>query len=224
MASRDPPSQQSDDSVTDPATKMICNVLVIGDSHCRDLDVSIAKAYPNVKSYIISVGQQTDSIMEAYFHELQQVTSFKPDFIILHTGHNEIAYHRTKNTIPKDSTQTTVITISAATVLQNDHPKAVIIISSIFPRCLTMKSSLRQQDLLHYNRTAERHGRRLHTEASKIHLHVFKNNFMWKSKSDILVKTHLFLRDGLHLTNEAKSYVISRWMGEIYKMLPTSHT
>jgi hypothetical protein len=218
MATRDPPRPQSDNTVPDLSTIMNCNILIISDSHCRELDEIIAKSYPNVKSYIISIGQQTDSIMQAYHRELHAVTSFRPDFIILHTGHNELAYHKTKNTTPKDSTQTTVITISAATVLQSNHPKAVIIISSVFPRLLTFKSSLRQQDLCHYNRTAERHSRRLQTEANKIDVRVFMNNYMWKSKSDMKVKTHFYLRDGLHLNDAAKSYVITRWMEQIYKI------
>ena len=156
--------------------------------------------------------------MQAYHRELHAVNSFKPDFVILHTGQNELAYHISKNISPKDSTQTTIITISAATVLQSNHPKAVIIISSVFPRLLTFKSSLRQQDLFHYNRTAERHSRRLQTEASKINVRVFMNNYMWKSKSDMKVKTHLYLRDGLYLNDAAKSYVITRWMEQIHKI------
>jgi hypothetical protein len=216
MASVETPNTQA---VSDPATQTRCNLLIIGDSHCRDLNDVIARAYPNIKVYIISVGQQTDSIINCYISELNAVTAFMPDVIVLHTGHNEIAYHRHKNPIPKDSTLTTAITINAAQIIQSHHPRATMIISSIFPRLLTFKSSLRQQDLAHYNRTAERHGRRLHTEATKIGILVFKNNFMWKSKSDMLVKSHLYLQDGLHLNDKARIYVIARWMNEIHTIL-----
>ena len=217
MATSGPPGPQTvGEAVPSPALEMNCKLLIVGDSHCRELEDVIAKSYPNVKTCVIWLGQQTDNIMLAYTKELNRITDFQPDFILLHTGHNEIAYHKYKNVTPKDSTQTTSITISAALLLKSNHPKATIIISSIFPRLLTFKSSLRQLDLSHYNRTAERHGRRLHTEAKKVGITVFKNNFMWRSKSDVLVKSHLFLLDGLHLNDEAKEYVTTRWLNQIY--------
>ena len=218
MAARFPSPSKSDGADEDLATTMTGNILIVGDSHCRELDGIITKTYKKLNVYVVSVGRQTDEIMAAYTNELEAIFAFEPDTVIFHSGHNELAYHRTKNLTPKDSTQTTVITINAAAVLKVNHPNAMIIISSVFPRLLTFKSSLRQLDLAHYNSTAERHGRCLKTEANKIELHVFLNNFLWKSKQLKTVKCHHYLRDGLHLNDKAKAYVTSRWMEEVHRL------
>jgi hypothetical protein len=218
MAARDPSPPKSDGTEQDLASTMTGNILIVGDSHCRELDEIITKTYKKVKVYVVSVGRQTDEIMAAYTSELEAITAFEPDTVILHSGHNELAYHRTKNLTPKDSTQTTAIIINAAAVLKMNHPNSLIIVSSVFPRLLTFKSSLRQLDLAHYNSTAERHGRRLKAEAKKNELHAFLNNFLWKSKQLKTVKCHHYLRDGLHLNDKAKAYVTSRCMEEVHRL------
>ena len=107
-----------------------------------------------VRTYLISVGSRTEAIMHQYEVKRRRITSFNPDYIIFHTGHNDLAFHRTKNPTPKDPTQVTKLTIDAATVLQNNHPHAVIVISAPFPRTFTHNSTLLLKDILHYNGTA----------------------------------------------------------------------
>jgi hypothetical protein len=180
------------------------------------LDKTLADRFPNIRIYVISMGSQTDQVMLEYNRCKTQAFLFDPNFIILHTGHNDLAYHKYKNTSPKDSTQTTKITLDAATEIRGNHPKAITIVSAVFPRALSFKSSLRQLDLQHFNRTAERHTRRLATECKEVGLTVFKNNFMWKKKAEFRVKTHLFLQDGLHLSIPAKQYLITKWLEQVY--------
>jgi hypothetical protein len=210
------------DSVPDPVKSTTARIAVIGDSHCRELDKAFEADFPNVQTYIVTVGSQTDIVLQEYRKNIANIKKFDPTFIILHTGHNDLAYHKFKNRNPKDSTQTTKITMDAAAEIRSNHPKAITIVSAVFPRLLSVRSQLRQMDLFHYNRTAERHTRRLVTEAKKIGMAVFKNNFVWKNKTDLLVKTHLFLEDGLHITTAAKKYVVGRWMEQIHSIQQAS--
>jgi hypothetical protein len=228
MASRDAPktpAKQQDNSacsslleteVSEKVANMIARIMIVGDSNCRDLDKALDDRFPNIKMYVISVGSQTDQVMLEYNRNKSQAILFDPNFIILHTGHNDLAFHKYKNKSPKDSTQTTKLTIDAALEIKRNHPKATTIVSAVFPRALSLKSSLRQLDLQHFNRTAERHTRRLATECKLVDLANFKNNFMWRNKSELRLKTHLFLQDGLHLTIPAKQYLITRWLEYIY--------
>jgi hypothetical protein len=218
MAARDPSPHTPDSTDHDLESTLTGKLLLVGDSHCRDLDEIIVKTFKKMKVYVVSLGRQTDEIMAAYINELHAINSFDPDTIILHSGHNELAYHKIRNRTPKDSTQTTDIIIHAAAILKANHPQARIIVSSVFPRLLTFKSSLRQLDLAHYNRTADRHGRRLKAEAIKNDMHYLMNNFLWKSKKLYTVKCHHYLKDGLHLNEKAKAYVVSRWMTEIHRL------
>jgi hypothetical protein len=171
-----------------------------------------------VKFHIISVGGNTEAIMSKYRSCLRDIHTFGPDNIILHSGNNELGYHPTKNPHPKDSTQTTKILIDAANVLKTNHPQATIVLSAAFPRLLSRSSPFNYEDLVHYNNTAKRHSNRLRSEAKKLNFHTFLNNIMWKNKDTLLVKTHYFLEDGLHLTDEAKKIVIADWVERLQNL------
>jgi hypothetical protein len=207
----------TDDPIPVPAinediANMAARIMIVGDSNCRDLDKTLDDHFPNVRIYVISVGAQTDQVMMEYNRCKTQAYLFDPNFVVLHTGHNDLAYHRFKNTCPKDSTQTTKLTLDAATVIGTNHPNATMIVSAVFPRALSFKSPMRQLDLQHFNRTAARHTRRLAAEARETDITIFMNNFMWKKKADLIPKTQLFLQDGLHLSTPAKKYLVTKWL------------
>jgi hypothetical protein len=195
-------------------------LLLLGDSHCREMDELLTSKFPatEVSLYVVSVGGNTEAIMNKYVSNLHKINAFNPDHIILHSGNNELAYHPTKNPNPKDSTQTTKIVLDAAAVLRSNHPQANVVLSAAFPRLLSKSSPLNFQDLLHYNNTAKRHSNRLNSEAANLNFPTLMNNLMWKSKANLQVKTHLFLPDGLHLTDEAKRMVIIDWVDRLMTM------
>ena len=161
---------------------------------------------------VISVGSNTEAIMARYYEDLQKVLAFGPEFIVIHTGNNELAFHTLKNPSPKDSTVTTGISLQAADILHSNHPQAVIVLSATFPRILSRYSPFTFDELLQHNGTVKRHGNRLRSEAKKSHYHGFLNNLIWKDKRNLVVKTQYFMSDGLHLTNEAKKLVINDWI------------
>jgi hypothetical protein len=173
-----------------------------------------------VAIYVISVGGDTNAIMTKYRSDLQAIFTFGPDYILLHSGNNELGYHPTKNPCPKDSTQTTAVLLDAANTLKANHPQAFVVLSAAFPRLLSRTSHFNYPDLIHYNLTAKRHSNRLRSEASKQNFNTFLNNIMWKDKDQLLVKTHYYLEDGLHLTDEAKKAVIADWTRRLLSLKP----
>jgi hypothetical protein len=195
-------------------------IFIFGDSHCRDLDKLVDNKDPSnqVETYIISVGGNTEAIMYQYCAELAKIRAFDPEFIIVHTGNNEMGYHATKNPSPKDSTETTAITLEAANTLLRNHPLATIVLSAAFPRILSRTSPFTFEDLCHYNNTVKRHSTRLRSEAAKQNFQAFLNNFMWKEKKSLLVKTQHYMPDGLHLTETAKKLVINDWIARLIQI------
>jgi hypothetical protein len=190
-------------------------VLLLGDSNCRGMDLLALKSHPDVQLYLISVGGQTQDIMHKYNSNLQSIYRFNPTCILLHSGHNDLAFHSRKNPSPKDSSQATSTTLNAALALQANHSTATIVISAPFPRTFTPHSSLPMEDLLHYNKTAKRHGTRLRSEATKSNIHTLINNEMWKSKDNLKEKAGNFLTNGLHLTPAAKEATICGWINKL---------
>jgi hypothetical protein len=195
-------------------------ILIVGDSHCRDLDKLVDNKDPDaqIQIYIISVGGNTDAIMFQYRAELPRIITFGPEYIVVHTGNNEMGYHATKNPSPKDSTETTLITIQVANILQANHPLATIVLSAALPRILSRSSPFTYEDLTHYNSTVKRHANRLRSEAAKVNFDTFLNNLLWKNKKALLVKTQHFMPDGLHLTLTAKKYLINDWITRLKQL------
>jgi hypothetical protein len=185
------------------------------------MDNLLATKYPvrDVCVLVVSVGGNTAAIMQKYATELTRITAFNPEFVILHTGNNELGYHSTKNPNPKDSTQTTAVTLNAAHTIHANHPLATIFLSSAFPRILTRTSLLRYEELMIYNNTVKRYSSRLMTAATGANYQSFRNNIIWKDKKTLRVKTQLFLLDGLHLTDSAKTLVIIDWVDKIKKLV-----
>jgi hypothetical protein len=192
-------------------------VLILGDSHCRDMDklANTKATTPPLTIHVISVGGNTDAIMAKYRDDLAKVLTFGPDFIVMHTGNNELAFHTSKNPSPKDSTETTLVTLQAADILHANHPQAVIVLSAAFPRILSRYSPFTFEDLLHYNGTVKRHSNRLRSEATNHHYQAFLNNLLWKDKNNLIVKTQYYMSDGLHLTNKAKTIVVNDWISRL---------
>jgi hypothetical protein len=158
--------------------------------------------------------------MRAYENNLENILNFNPRYVLLHTGHNDLAFHLRKNPVPKDSSQVTQITLDAATLLQRNHPSAKIILSAPFPRIFTAHSSLPMPDILHYNKTAKRHGTRLRSEAANLNFTTLINNEMWKNKDNLEVKSANLLIDGPHLTQTAKKDMINRWIKKLNTLAP----
>jgi lysophospholipase L1-like esterase len=187
----------------------------LGNSHVREMDACIVSKYPKIQTFTISVPRKIEAIMLRYHDSLPQIRRLNPDFIILHYGHNELAYHSQLNCLPKDSTQVTALTLQTAATLRNNHPNATLILSAVFPRTFTSSCSMTYLNLCHYNKTAKRHGKRVGSQAESLNIRTKLNMTMWKCISQVEENTTRYLKDGLHLTTAAKALITSEWIDNI---------
>jgi lysophospholipase L1-like esterase len=188
---------------------------IIGDSHCREMEAHIKSQFKDLRVLNIIRGRNTSSVIRFYQASLQKVIMFDPDFILLHVGHNDMARHPTLNPHPKDSTQTTTITMIFARILQTNHPFATVRISAMFPRTHTPASLLSPTEVSKFNRDAKRHALRLRAEAILLNIEVSMNNTIWKRISKTLEESTFYLPDGYHLNDAGKLSISTAWMKDL---------
>jgi hypothetical protein len=194
-------------------------IFILGDSHVRDMDCTIVSTFPKIKTFTISVPRKVEAMMLRYTDRLDEILHFNPDHIIVHIGHNELAYDDLMNPVPKDSTQTTDITLRTITILRTNHPSAKIIVSAVFPRSFTHHSHMTYLDLCHYNDTAKRHGKRVRSRMDELGIRVELNMPMWSCITKRQENPSRFLKDGLHLTSAAKAVITEVWIINILNEL-----
>ena len=193
------------------------NILILADSHGRDLDSALKLINPEVHTFSIIHPRGTLAISARYQSCISSVISFRPAYIILHCGHNDLVFHPHLNTDPINSQTTRTHTTNLAQLLQLNHPNSTIVISAMFPRSFKHKSLLLQEEVSAFNRLAKRHAQRLRSEASllPIPIKVCLNMAIWNRISKAEEKAQLFLPDGLHLTDTGKREIASGWLRDI---------
>jgi lysophospholipase L1-like esterase len=187
--------------------------VLIGDSHCRDLDEALSLLFPSFKIYTISVGAQIEDIKAAYRSKIAAITASTPAYIIIHMGHNNIAYHHRYNPSPEELPKTVAeATIDLANEVRSHHPTSKIYVSTIFPRTHTRTYTLSPHEVVMYNKKAKRHGQRIQTLANRESLNYFMNNRMWHQISISLEDSNQFRGDGLHLSKEGAKKIMIEWL------------
>ena len=190
-------------------------LLIIGDSHCRELASTFAQLAPEIDIYIVSLGSRMNDIIFKYMQKLPDINLFNPDSVIVHLGHNDIVKHPSKNPIPTLTTVVAHRTIAFCVQIQNNHPNATIHISATFPRTFTHHSTLTQYQVRSYNKKMKRQGQRLRTLASIANFHCLINNIMWRRISAAIEDHTLFSIDGLHLDTGGRTAVVTEWLPQI---------
>ena len=187
-------------------------IIFIGDSHCRDLARAFGILFPTHHLYTIKVGGSMDSIMDKYHQKIGIITFLKPDYIVIHMGHNNIVYHPIYNRSPDMAKQVAEININHANEIRTNHPNAKMFVSTIFPRSFTRSSALSLPEVKEYNNIAKRHGKRIRSLAKAAGLHSFINNSSWLKISIAKEDSTMFHLDGLHLSPAGCKKIITEWM------------
>jgi lysophospholipase L1-like esterase len=191
------------------------NILLVGDSHCFDLHKSFKKLSSSDKVMTISVGGKIATTIMQYDSQMTSIRLFNPIIIILHLGHNDMAFHPSKNIRPRISREVTKDILAFATKMKSDIPTARIFISSILPRKSTRYSHLSSDQTTRYNKLAVRHGLRLRKLATAIGLEVLLNTIMWKRIYKEEPKVELIDEDGLHLNEDGQKVLVGDWLSTI---------
>ena len=190
-------------------------LLIIGDSHCRELESTFTQLSPEIDSYIISVGSRMNDIIFKYTLKLPDINLFNPDTVIVHFGHNDIVKHPSKNPTPTLTTVVAHRTIAFCMQIQTNHPNATIHISATFPRTFTPHSTLTLHQVSSYNKKMKRQGQRLRTLATIANFNCLINNVMWRRISAAIEDHTLYSRNGLHLDNSGRLAVVAEWLTQI---------
>ena len=188
-------------------------LLIVGDSHCRDMETlidDIMDHYAQVLSVI--VGGQTLPIKMKYRDLLQKIIKFDPSHVLLHLGHNELARHPTKNTVPSISRDIATETLSFAREISTNFPSATICISAIFPRTFTRRSYLSNKEVTKFNKDVDRHALRIRKQATEEGFLCAMNNPIWRRISKSEEDPNFFMIDGFHLDPSAKRIIAKNWL------------
>jgi lysophospholipase L1-like esterase len=186
------------------------------------MDESLKKGRPHIKTYSVIYPRGTTAIGARYTSMLSSIRAFDPDVIYLHAGHNDLVFHPTHNENPINSEEIRSLNIDLAILIQHNHPRAKIIISSLYPRTFTDSSILTEKEVGAFNRLAKRHGQRLRKEAGKKAptILVAMNMPLWKHISISQEQSSHYMPDGLHIKKDGKLALANAW----YKMISTTTT
>jgi lysophospholipase L1-like esterase len=194
------------------------HILIVGDSHCRDISPALKTLNTHNMIFTVSVGSQIPIIALSYRSKIQAITNFRPDIAILHLGHNDISWHATKNPRPIVSRDASALTIALANEIKANHPNVQVIISCVFPRTYKAKSLLNKAAVHKYNETAKRHGQRLHTRASEAGHGCLYTKALWSKISAAIENPAFYLLDGLHLNPSGNVAIAREWLSEIHRL------
>jgi lysophospholipase L1-like esterase len=193
-------------------------VLIIGDSHCRELDVALIHNRRSIHTYSVYAPRKIPNIVLRYQSELANIIHFAPTALILHLGHNDIAYHHHLNGNPTHPRTVAQNVVQFAQLVANNHPGIQIFISTVYPRTCTPTSYFGPHDTISFNKKMKRYGQHLRTLTNAAGFTIFLNNIMWRRISRSLEEASHFSDDGLHLSIEAKIIVTREWLAQIDNM------
>ena len=109
-------------------------ILVLGDSHCRDMDGVFKELNSGTIVKTVFVSRQTSLVRLGYLRRIEELKSFSPERILIHVGHNDLNYHWRYNTDPSRLEDYFPQFVSFVELVKSSHPGSIIYLSNIFPR------------------------------------------------------------------------------------------
>jgi lysophospholipase L1-like esterase len=189
---------------------------MLTDSHGRGLEKILNTERPDLWIYSIIVGDVTRSLRSQYNARLRGIYQFMPDIVILHCGHNDLVHHPRHNNSPSHGKYFFPEVESFVKELQEDHPLALVIYSSIFPRTVCSNFTLAQK--LIYNRLAVRFGAMARSSSNTEGYVCVLNGGLWSKVRKFIEHPRYFLPDGLHLNDEGRKVVCAGWISVLPKV------
>ena len=184
-------------------------MLVIGDSNCRGLSSDFLIIVPDAKVRIVSVGRNTSLVREEYERQLADLLIFMPEYVVIHSGHNDVSYHWRYNISPTRLEDFYPSLENFICLVKKNHPAAQVYVSSLFPR--SIGPGFNEEARLIYNRLCVRCGELTHSSGKKHGYIALLNNPLWVSVRKRSEHSVMFLPDGLHLSDTGSKAVVRHW-------------
>jgi lysophospholipase L1-like esterase len=185
-------------------------ILLLADSHGIGMDMKLMARISGSVVMSIQVSQRTSLIRRKYMIKLREVTRFRPDIVLLHTGHNDIMYHHVHNRHPTHLKYYFEELQRFCYVLRSNHPQALFVMSSAFPRTVGPYMDIVKKR--QYNRLAVRFGAMVRSYAIQQNFGYVLNSELWVSIRQLEEHAGLFRTDGLHLTSAGQNIVADGWV------------
>jgi lysophospholipase L1-like esterase len=195
---------------------MTTKILLIGDSHTREMATAIIKAKTSCLVYTVTVGQGLNQIIDKYHSKLQYIIQFQPSIVIVHAGHNDISYHHNYNLHPRNPRVVTQEILHFIDEISHNFPNIIPYISSIYPKTHTDHSYLNPADIVSYNKKVKRHGQHLTTITNDSHISCLLNNCLWTHINSSIENPDPYDFDGLHLSKAGQETVAAEWISTIF--------
>ena len=187
-------------------------LLYISSSHGRGMDLALSNVNCSINVMPLWLPHgRVGTIHRLVDNEKTKICSFDPDFIIIHLGHNDVNHHPQENPHP-----TSVLVMLDGVVELVDRlkalvPLAIVFFSAIFPRCST--PSFVNESCRRYNQLAHK----IVPSSKKKGLEVIKSpSELWTSRTR--GNKDFYMHDGLHLNEEGKRAVATKWLDTIFYM------
>ena len=185
-------------------------LLYVSSSHGRGMDFALRYVNPTVQVMgVWKSGARIQAMTTILGQEMGNILQFRPEFIIIHLGHNDLTTHPKKK-IPARKVKDVVFDLQVLGIALNIMlPSAKVIYSCPYPRVMAKDFSLRQAK--GYNGEANRTLQRLGSKKRGLTIIFVKP--LWLSRKKKLGNPIRFMsKDGLHLTPAAKVLVARYWL------------
>jgi hypothetical protein len=190
-------------------------LLLIGDSHCREMGGFISSFNKRFEVMTISKGRQHDEIIYLFRSRTFAATRFNPHAIVIHFGHNDLSFHAKHNAHRALSRDMASVTGDFAQEVQSFCPGATIHLSAVFTRTQATKSTLSPIEVVAYNRTAKRHGQRIREVADELGYQYIYNMPLWHKISKYEETKNMHNKDGLNLNETGSKAIAKCWVEHI---------
>ena len=192
-------------------------LLLVGDSHCRELNEIFAELTSSITTYTVFVPRNINTITLKYRTEIQSINAFRPDVIVIHLGHNDLCYHSVCNQQPMSIDEFMGILETFLLKIRIDFPQSRIMYSSLLPRSVGPRMGFAQHLL--YNLMAISFADQARARLNSLGYDFVSNESLWYSKQEGIEHPIFFGADGLHLRAVGQEFVARGWIEALEGLL-----
>jgi lysophospholipase L1-like esterase len=190
-------------------------ILIISDSHGYGLAGALVRLDSEIQVRTVSVSSTMDRVWLQYQEELSDLQAFRPEYVCMHMGHNDVVWHAHHNTQPKHPMVVQSLVMGYQGQVQRDFPGSQVWVSCLFPRIIGPKMD--QRRMADYNRMVYQYGSDMRETFPPRGIKYFLNSSLWFSPGQGRVHGVFLRSDGLHLSHVGSDAVAKQWLEKMLR-------